>query len=644
MKNIAKYISVLGCGLLALGAFTSCDNDEFLTVTEYSKLPMDYMYQSDDNAKQGMTGVYKLMVPYDGVGNGDWGFKPNLFTGSHPTLDTQATGWDKDWLQQNWNAGSGELLNGWKHAYIAISRANDFLAGLDASENVSTDVKTSLRGEARAVRGFFYHWLATTFRRVPMLSTGESYSNAPQKARAKDDAEMWDFIIADFEAAVEDLQWTPLDGQYGRCTKGMALAYLGDAYMWKAYRLGGDDMSNPEVKPLIEKAEACFKQIIGKTDIYQLQPSFTTLWDMASVWNKEAIWVEVLDQPDFINSWADDTARMFTKFYCACPANGGWGSLFLSWEWYSSFEEGDKRRDGSACTGQIEGIDDYASAIPGIKSSYCYGRNPYLNEQIPADGNVAASDTRFFHNGGAEKAPSIWSLKLWRNASASQWGGGWGGGVHQPTLIYWKRLANVYIDLAECEFLLNHENEGWNLLDEVRKRAFGKLEDGKEAALEAKYLPAIQQLTEFYKEVDGSVAPVTSYPLPFGSTVATVKPAKEYYTALKASGPTWFTDGTRKPFSAPAWKVAVNMERRKEFNCEWSLRPDMQRSGFLEEHIDVNYPKGHQFSDNDNTNSPWFKRDFDYNPKRMDMPIPANEILNNSLCDQNEAYVNDDVK
>ncbi len=48
---------------------------------------------------------------------------------------------------------------------------------------------------------------------------------------------MWDFIIEDLKAAAELLDWEPMDGQYGRCTKGMALAYLGDAYMLESLSL-----------------------------------------------------------------------------------------------------------------------------------------------------------------------------------------------------------------------------------------------------------------------------------------------------------------------------------------------------------------------------------------------------------------------
>ena len=228
--------------MMGLG-LTSCDNDEFLNVDQYDIIATNAMFENDANAKKGLNGVYDMMYPNgeqvngQNIYDGDWGFKPNLFTGCHPTIDTQATGWDKNWNSQAWNANSSELLAGWRHVYAGICRANDYLAGLEAAndDNFSPGVKANLDGQGRALRAFYYHWLATTFGRVPMLATGENYSNTPTKARAQTYAEMWDFIIDDLKVAVEELDWKPMDGQYGRATKGMA--FLGDAYMWKAYRL-----------------------------------------------------------------------------------------------------------------------------------------------------------------------------------------------------------------------------------------------------------------------------------------------------------------------------------------------------------------------------------------------------------------------
>ena len=102
--------------------------------------------------------------------------------------------------------------------------------------------------------------------------------------------------------------------------------------------------------------------------------------------------------------------------------------------------------------------------------------------------------------------------------------------------------------------------------------------------------------------------------------------AKTYYTQYASS----------KGFKSPVWKVAVNTERRKEFNCEWCLRPDMQKSGFMADHVATNYPKQ---SVEDLKDVPWTNRDYDYNDLKMDMPIPEDEIMKNPLCDQNPAYI-----
>ena len=77
--------------------------------------------------------------------------------------------------------------------------------------------------------------------------------------------------------------------------------------------------------------------------------------------------------------------------------------------------------------------------------------------------------------------------------------------------------------------------------------------------------------------------------------------------------------------------VALGQERRKEFNAEWCLAQDLIRSGFMEDHINRNYPKGQGYP---NTNplvqDAWqTNRTFDYVPAKMDMPIPAEELLKN---------------
>jgi hypothetical protein len=222
---------------------------------------------------------------------------------------------------------------------------------------------------------------------------------------------------------------------------------------------------------------------------------------------------------------------------------------------------------------------------------------------------------------------------MWRTASANY--KGWADGHWSPTPIYWKRLPNVMLDYAECLFRLNGGDDAtaWQQINTLRERAFGKFEAGKEQALTDKYLPYYNSFAEWVGREEGEnqdggpfYKNRTEYPIPFGSNDALREDAKTYYTKYAA----------QKGFKSEVWKVAVNTERRKEFNCEWCLRPDMQKSGFMADHVATNYPKR---SVEDLKDVPWTNRDYDYNDLKMDMPIPQDEIDKNPLCDQNPAYV-----
>ncbi len=644
-----KYF-ILGsalCGLMGLG-LTSCDNEEYLDVTQPNLLAADAMFENDDNAKAALTGCYDLMLPSQTAGHNADPFKPYIFTTSHPTMDSQASGWDKAFCIQGWNAQTTELNDGWKHAYAAIARCNDFLSGLETAENVSADLKKTLEGEARALRGYQYHWLATTFGRVPMLGTGENYSNTPNKARAETHEEMWNFIIEDFTAASNLLNWTPMDGEYGRCTKGMALAYLGDAYMWLSYRTGTDHYA---------EAKATFKKIIDEGP-YELNPSFSTLFDADEAWGKEAIWQEVLNEGDKWGSWDGSTwseAHGWVGFYYGAPANGAWGTYAVSWELYDAYEDGDKRRDASLVGATIseeeldrisreEGRDiknhwkqtftpkawlaneanaKYIKGYTGEGSTIQYDPN------CPMGFNPFAQELTFyttFHREPGDIAPCVYSTKHWRNGRGTHWS----GDMWLPDHIYMKRLANVYLDYAECCFRTGDETEGWKYVNAVRNRAFGNLEVGKSAELTAKYNAYFKNLASVYGDNGfGAYTASDEYPIPFNEATVSVPDAKTYYTARKAE----------MGFTSEVWKVAVNEERRKEFNAEWSLKTDMQKSGYLEDHMEHNYPKGYGYDSGGKQLYIWRTyRGFDFDINKMDMPIPQDELIKNPLCDQNDAY------
>ncbi|MBQ0057108.1 MAG: RagB/SusD family nutrient uptake outer membrane protein [Bacteroidales bacterium] len=568
-----------------------------------------------DEVQAQMNQLYRSMNAYSDMYNGNWGFY-NRLTNSHPTLDTQATGWDADFRKQSYDMNNADLNDLWSACYRGVFRCNMTIQALASTSAVSWDTAKVLIAEARTIRGFFYIQLASTFGRVPVFTIGEDHASAgTNRVCPGSYAEMWDYIIEDFILASEVLDWTPRQtarslGNNGTMNKGIALTYLGDAYMWKAYRC-------PELaSECYKRAADALGQVINDGP-YRLNDSFTTLWDAIPrgadyLFNPEAIYVQILEDT---SNWSEDVPSLFAKFYAAPPSNGGWGALFLSWEWYSAYEKGDKRRDASCVTSYVPA--EQMAAFGLERSQVTYGVNPYLKE--PLDDGYFIDEVSHFKYGSGEIAPAIWSMKLWRNASANN---GWSSSFFCATNIYWKRLPNVMLDYAECLFNLGDESKAWEIINQLRNRAFGNLEVGKEQEIADKYLPEINRIFA----ADWYGFQHDSYPMPLNQETVAVPDAETYYTALKE----------QKHFDSPVWKVAVNEERRKEFNSEWCLRPDMERSGYLEDHIEHNYPRA--YNNSIDKDYPWTDRTFIFDRNKLLFPIPIMELRRNDYCLQNPGY------
>lgn len=612
-----------------MGTATSCDNDEWLDVEHYTILPADQMFKTESDAMKGLFGCYDILFP-EGTDADAWNYKPQLFFSCHPTLDTQATGWDTNWCKQQWNAGDGDMAKAWKYTYRGISRCNELLSGLETSEEAkSFETLRFIEGEARALRAYFYMFLAQNWGKVPMLAAGETYSNTPNKGAAQTDDEMWDFIIADLKKAAELLEWEPYGREYGRCTKGMALSYLGEAYLWKAYKARVNKEGDAKSTDNIKLAKAALEQVVN-SGVYELADSYTTLWDADVAWPKEAVWQVVLDMGKGNYSNWDADAHIFNNFFAASTnGGGGWGSQYMSWELYFCFEQGDRRRDASMCTNPVPQLDTEAQYQP-FKSEYCYGYNPYMQQTI-GNPDPMLNNFKFLNNG--DWAPGIWTMKLWRLQRA-QW-----SSPHSPCHFYYKRFAGVLLDYAECLFRLNGGNDGeaWAIVDKVRDRAFGNLEAGKGAQLTATFNAYYKQLANINGDYADYVAK-DEYPIPFAEALVAVPDAKTYYTNY-TNEDTWL----HRSFAGKCepWEVALGQERRKEFNSEWNLKADLQRSEFIIPHIECNYPKGVGMSNTDpsNVGENWhYYRDWDFNELKLLMPIPTDELLRNNLMKQNPGY------
>lgn len=437
MKKIYKYLLGLS---LAVGA-VSCGED-FLKIDHYDILEPSVILNNQETILQGLNGVYDMFYPEWQNGSDvqkSWNIKPQLAFSNYPALDCQASGWDNEFTRHEWRADKDMFYEGWKQAYKAVDRANRFLANLEKADvSVFEDgdnTRTQIEAECRAIRAFFYTFLAQNFGRIPMLMTGETYTTSPNKPRAESTEETWALIIEDFDFAAKALDWQPWKGNYGRITKGMAKAYLAQAYM---YNNRFDD-AKKELKDIID------------SKVYSLNPCFGQIHTEDNFWDNESVWE--ITYPHFANlNWGADgqtDALWWPTYLTASPEYGGWGSLYISYEFCKSFEPGDKRKVYSV----VERGETH----------------PFTGQTIGASSGF---ETEFV---GSELMPNNFSTKLWKRKPGSD------GIVLNPISAKWMRYSAVLLNYAECCFETGDAASGWSMIHEIRNRAWGNLEVGKSA-------------------------------------------------------------------------------------------------------------------------------------------------------------------
>ena len=441
-------------------------------------------------------------------------------------------------------------------ALFASARHDGKYVGEILGDTMGEKAKTQILAQAHAIRGYYYLYLSQNFGRVPMLLTGESYSSSASKPRPESTEAAFTLILEDLDFAAKNLDWTPVNGEYGRFTKGAALGYQALAYMYlKDYAT----------------AKSIYKQIID-SKTYELLPCFGEIHQVDNYWSKESVW-EVAFYKWSNLGWGatGSTEDVWWGYYLtASPEYGGWGGTFASYEFCRSFEPGDKRRQYS---------------VVGYGETH-----PYTGQVIGANTGEWVTD---------DNMPNNYVIKLWKKPN--------GNPVFTPISATHMRYSSILLNYAECCFETGDAATGWDMIAQVRNRAWGNLEVGKTPSAEF------------------SVST-----LKYNDAIVEVPDAQTYYTQYKRT----------KGYSADVWKVALTIERRHEFVLEYEFWYDLTRTGMAKDFLDAEYPKnnGERYTADGLPRTP---RTFDYDPNKELYPIPTLEILTNAEInpeDQNPGY------
>jgi hypothetical protein len=237
-----------------------------------------------------------------------------------------------------WDPTNSYISGLWTGLYNGITRANDVIDKVGASESISPDLKRRLVGEARFLRAYYYFYAVQCWGEVPLVLHNTEGSNTTRAA--VDD--VYGQIIQDLKDASTAL---PRVSEYaeadrGRATQGAALALLAKVYLvWgQTSETSGVAVQKERYRESVNYAN----QVTG----YTLEENFLDNWAKTNRNGKESIF-----SAQYIQGQA--AASDGGNHLVHCSFYGGFSNSRLphvystSDKWYHDFDDRDQRKRGT---------------------------------------------------------------------------------------------------------------------------------------------------------------------------------------------------------------------------------------------------------------------------------------------------------
>ncbi len=306
--------------------FWSCTD---LEETPYSLLNPSNFYQTEAELTAAVVPVYNSLSP------AQWGDVMHLQEVSSDAIVVPTRGGDWDdggvWraLQlHTWDATLGFVAGGWSNAFGGIARANSTLDALGRAEQ--TDLVLTYTAETKVLRALFYWWLIDLYGNVPLVTVAEVDTKNPPSQTPR--AEVFDWIVSEIIASVDNLEASHGAAGYGRITKGAANTLLATLYLNAEVYTGTPMWSDciAACDAVINSGEYSLMSTV--TDVFALENEGTA--------NTEMILVDATLPLDGVTF----NRHMATLHYNQLPASP-WNGFSVLTDFYNSFEAGDDRLD-----------------------------------------------------------------------------------------------------------------------------------------------------------------------------------------------------------------------------------------------------------------------------------------------------------
>lgn len=491
MTNIMKrYIPILSVLML----LAAC-NDDFLDKQPLDKLSEEVVFNSAALAESYVNALYTVLPDPFQEGNisciTDEGFFRYGGTSTRYIADGSMTPSNVMYIEEGGTAHDTRTttLNIWNRAYEWIYRMNYFINYITVNGTEMDEAsRDRLMGEVYFLRAWAYYNLIQRYAGVPIITTAYSLNDVYAEERDTFD-DCVDFILGDLETA-EKLLPAKENCLLGRINKDIVLALRCRVTLLAASPLFNDPelpqgsvfRGQYDFQGKWERAYKAAKAIVDRADVdgaYSLDDTYDGYWK--DIHSPELIWAKYfISNADATTNSAKKAQLLYSVVYF-----NGWTACNPTQAMVLDYEMKNGKKifeDGSGYDPEHPFRDRdprfyYTCAAPF--STYCntdatgYHENElllYLLYDGKTRDDFAAGKTEPDYT---SKATHLWHATNTMGMELNKW--------YIPTspiteaevgsLLYpWFRLAEMYLNLAECAYNLGYEDECRTYINKVRQR------------------------------------------------------------------------------------------------------------------------------------------------------------------------------
>lgn len=343
-------------------------------------------------------------------------------------------------------------INIWSDYYAKIKDINIFFNNLDVLQALDETSRNTLTGEAHFFRAFYYMSLVNMYGGVPLITKTLNLNDPDLMVPRNSYEECADFVVKEFQKAADLLPEKQTGENFGRATKGAALALKSRMLLYMASPLWNTTNDKAKWQQAATAAEEVMK--LG----YRLDNDYQGLF--LNPKSPEIIFQRLYTQE-------------FGTYFDWTNTPNGWGGYSATCVlqgMVDSYENED---------GTMPNPANYATAT----SDPWKNRDPRLYASILCDGQTFRGDvvdfwenedgksggrSSRFGNEGWNAAKTSYTLRKFMDESLKN---AWSDKSKQPWVFC--RLGEIYLNYAEAKYHLGDEATAREYVNKIRARARG---------------------------------------------------------------------------------------------------------------------------------------------------------------------------